>query len=306
MEQYRAPQFLRRRPERIRFERYEKGAIWDTYRFRGETVAGREPNNLMVEFRVFNVTKKIDIVYRLRKKAITDPEAVYISFPFEVNQGKIFLDVPGGTIEAGVDQIPGSSNDWYTVQNFATARNSESQVVMGSPEIPLMQFGAINTGRYKAGAVPQSTNMYSWPMNNYWVTNFNADQMGELQWSYFINSSKDNSIGYATRFAWENRIPFLTRVLPAGAKGSKVVSPASVFNISSDNLLLVNMKPVEGENAVMLQLREIAGKPAKFAVTSDKVNFTKVTVCDVVGDPVAGNATTDFVPWENKFIKLSW
>ena len=148
--------------------------------------------------------------------------------------------------------------------------------------------------------------MYSWPMNNYWVTNFNADQMGELQWSYFINSSKDNSIGYATRFAWENRIPFLTRVLPAGAKGSKVVSPASVFNISSDNLLLVNMKPVEGENAVMLQLREIAGKPAKFAVTSDKVNFTKVTVCDVVGDPIAGNVTTDFVPWENKFIKLSW
>ena len=62
--------------------------------------------------------------------------------------------------------------------------------------------------------------------------------MGELQWSYFINSNlKDNSIGYATRFAWENRIPFLTRELPAGAKGSKVVSPASVFNISSDNLL---------------------------------------------------------------------
>lgn len=105
------------------------------------------------------------------------------------------------------------------MQNFATARNGESQVVMGSQEIPLMQFGAINTGRYKAGAVPQSTNMYSWPMNNYWVTNFNADQMGEMQWSYFINSSKDNSIEYATKFAWENRIPFLTRVLPAGDKG---------------------------------------------------------------------------------------
>ena len=74
MEQYRAPQFLRRRPERIRFERYEKGAIWDTYRFRGETVAGREPNNLMVEFRVFNVTKKIDIVYRLRKKPLPIPK----------------------------------------------------------------------------------------------------------------------------------------------------------------------------------------------------------------------------------------
>ena len=68
MEQYRAPQFLRCRPEKMRFEKYEKGDVWDTYRFRGETVAGREPNNLMVEFRVFNVTKKIEVVYRLRKQ----------------------------------------------------------------------------------------------------------------------------------------------------------------------------------------------------------------------------------------------
>ncbi len=306
MEQYRAPQFLRRRPEKIRFEQYKQGPIWDTYRFRGETVAGREPNNLMVEFRVFNVSKKIEVVYRLRKKAVTDPEAVYISFPFEVEKGKIHLDVPGGTIEAGVDQIPGSSNDWYTVQNFATARNSESQVVMGSQEIPLMQFGAINTGRYKAGAVPQSTNMYSWPMNNYWVTNFNADQMGELQWSYFINSSKDNSIEYATKFAWENRIPFLTRVLPAGNKETAIVQPASIFNIVPENILLVNMKPVEGENAVMLQLREIGGKSCQFAVTSDKVNFKKIVVCDVVGEPVSANPSLVFTPWENKFIKLSW
>ena len=39
MELYKAPQFLRRRPEKMRFECYEQGAIWDTYRFRGETVA---------------------------------------------------------------------------------------------------------------------------------------------------------------------------------------------------------------------------------------------------------------------------
>lgn len=43
----------------------------------------------------------------MRKKAVTDPEAVYIAFPFEVESGKIHLDVPGGSIEAGVDQIPG-------------------------------------------------------------------------------------------------------------------------------------------------------------------------------------------------------
>lgn len=306
MEQYKAPQFLRRRPERIRFEAFESGDIWDTYRFRGETVAGREPDNLMVEYRIFKVEKKIEVVYRLRKKAVTDPEAVYISFPFEMSDGKIHLDVPGGTIEAGVDQIPGSSNDWYTVQNFAAARSDKGQVVMGSQEIPLMQFGAINTGRYQAGAVPQSTNMYSWPMNNYWVTNFNADQMGEIQWSYFISSDTNASNQYATRFAWENRIPFLTRVLPAGHEKGTPLQPASLFRILPENLLLVNMKPVEGERAVMLQLREVDGKPARFEVEAGKINISRITECDVVGAPLKRKASVLFAPWENKFIKLSF
>ncbi len=307
MEQYRAPQFTRRRPEKIRFERYEKGNIWDTYRFRGETVAGREANNLMIEYRIYNTEKKIEVVYRLKKKAITDPEAVYIAFPYEVEQGKIFLDVPGGTIEAGVDQIKGSSNDWYTVQNFATARNDKMQIITGSQEIPLMQFGAINTGRYQAGAVPQSTNMYSWPMNNYWVTNFNADQMGELQWSYFITSTADNSTQYATRFAWTNRIPLLTRVLPAGEEpGPHTVAGTSLLNIEADNLLLVSMKPVEGENAILLQLREIGGKETKFSAESNNVRITKATVCDATGTPISKEKNISFKPWENKFIKLSW
>lgn len=306
MEQYKAPQSIRRRPEKMRFEHFEEGPIWNTYRFRGETVAGREPNNLMVEYRVFNVEKKIEIVYKLRKKAITDPEAVYVSFPYEVSGGKIYLDVPGGTIEAGVDQIPGSSNDWYTVQNFATARNNDFQVVMGSEEIPLMQFGAINTGRYQAGATPQSTNMYSWPMNNYWVTNFNADQMGEMKWSYFVSSSADNSIEYATKFAWENRIPLRTRVLPASNTPGKTIAATSLLRIIPENLLLVNMKPVAGENAVMLQLREIGGKKATFAVSSDKIRFGKPVVCDVTGTPIAKRSSLEFNPWENKFIKLTW
>ena len=154
-----------------------------------------------------------------------------------------------------------------------------------------MQFGAINTGRYKAGAVPQSTNMYSWPMNNYWVTNFNADQMGEMQWSYFINSSKDNSIEYATKFALGKPDSVLDPCFACRRlKRWSLSNRLPVFKIVPENLLLVNMRPVEGENAVMLQLREIGGKPATFSVTSDKINFVKTTVCDVVGDPVSGKS----------------
>ena len=305
MERFQMPQFLRRSPERMRFVHFEEGPIWNSYRFVTETPAGRDADNLIVEYRVYNVEKKIEIYYKLRKQAVTDPEAVYVAFPYELADGKIWLDVPGGNIEAGVDQIKGSSNDWYTVQNYAAARNSNSQIIMCSPEIPLMQFGAINTGRYEAGATPQSTNMYSWPMNNYWVTNFNADQMGQVQWSYFITSTSDNSIQRATRFAWENRVPLRTRVLPAGNDAKSLVSATSIFNIVPENLLLVNMKPVKNERAVLLQLREVGGKNASFAVESASMKFNKPVVCDVLGNPM-NEASLEFKPWENKFIKLSW
>ena len=307
LERYTYPRFTRRHPEKMRFEAYEEGAIWDTYRFKGETAAGIGHDNLTVEYHIYKVEKKIEVVYSLRKKAEAEPEAVYVSFPYQIEGGRIFLDVPGGNIEAGIDQIPSSSNDWYTVQNFAAARSPGVQVVMGSPEIPLMQFGAINTGRYQSGAVPQTTNMYSWPMNNYWTTNFNADQTGGLQWSYFITSSADTTAGFATRFAWENRIPFLTRVLQAGGREGKAAPSCGTFlTLRPDNLLLVNMSPVEGEHAVMLHLRETDGRSAVFAVTSDCVKIRKATVCDVTGKPIDEKGKAEFRPWESKFIKLSW
>jgi hypothetical protein len=300
------PEFTRHSPEKIRFARYKKGPVWDSYLFIGETTAGRETDNLTIEYRIYSVCKKIEIVYFLRKKATTDPEAVYISFPFDVENGKIYTDVPGGAIEAGIDQIPGSSSDWYTVQNFAAARNRDMQVVICSPEIPLMQLGAINTGRYEKGATPQTTNMYSWPMNNYWTTNFNADQMGGLRWSYFISSKNDQSIAFSTKFAWENRIPLLTRVLPAGNIKTAAVQPMSLLEIKSANLLLVNMKPIEEENAVLLQIRETGGKQTVFDFTSSVLKAVKVSVCDVLGDALPGNPAPIFRPWENKFIKLTW
>ena len=297
--------FTRTTPSQIHFTRYIKGPIWDTYRFQGDTAAGRESNNLTVEFRVYSVTKKIEILHTLRKRAETEPEAVYVSFPFAVENGKIHADVPGGTMEAGVEQIPGSSNDWNTVQNFVTIRNAQSQVVLCSPEIPLWQFGGINSGRFKTGALPQSTNIYSWPMNNYWYTNFNADQIGEFQWTYQINSTADSSLEYATRFGWANRIPFLTRVLPGTGKPAPLAKPESFLSIKPDNLLLVNMTPVEGERAVLLQLREIAGKKAVWGVSSPKVVF-KSTVANVLGEPLAETAEIVFAPLESKFIKLTW
>ena len=116
--------------------------------------------------------KRIDLVFKGRKLPVNDPEAVYVAFPFMLHDGKLHFEAQGGMVVPGENQIPGTSNDWNTVQNFAALRSPNAQVVLVSDEIPLMQFGGINTGRYDPAAKAESQQIFSWVLNNYWTTNF--------------------------------------------------------------------------------------------------------------------------------------
>ena len=142
-----------------------EGSIWHTIRFKGITETAYEANDAYsFELRVFNKAKRIDFAFALRKKPILEPESFYIAFPFELEGGKIHAEVAGGVMEAGVDQIPGSANDWNTIQNFVKVTSEDEQLVLVSHEAPIMQFGNINTGRFEYGAVPDHNHIYSWPM----------------------------------------------------------------------------------------------------------------------------------------------
>ncbi|MDX1285808.1 MAG: glycoside hydrolase family 38 C-terminal domain-containing protein, partial [Draconibacterium sp.] len=178
MEAFRLDNYTREPLEEVWFDNYLEGNVWNTIRFKGNTKAANDEGTYVFEIRLFNDTKRIDLAYSIEKKTVVDPEGIYIAFPFLLNDGQLAFDVQGGEIRAGIDQIPGSANDWNTVQNYARLSNSKAQILLSSQEIPLMQFGNINTGRYKAGATPESTHIFGWPMNNYWVTNFNAEQHG--------------------------------------------------------------------------------------------------------------------------------
>lgn len=68
-----------------------------------------------------------------------------------------------------------------------------------SLQIPMMEFGAINTGRFTSGAKPQSNRMYSFVLNNYWTTNFNTDQHGGMKWSYYVKSMGNASVESAAK-----------------------------------------------------------------------------------------------------------
>ena len=305
MEAFQLTDYQRSPADTMWFESYEEGPVWTTFRFKGESTTAVGPEGLLAEWRFYRQNGLIELVYRVRKKSITDPEAIYIAFPFKLDGGKIFAEVQGGVMEAGVDQIPGSANDWNTVQNFATVRNQQQQIILSSHKIPLMQFGGIQTGRYLAGAKPESNHIFGWPMNNYWTTNFNADQRGEFTFSYFITSSGNPGVDHATQTGWGLRVPVLARVLPPG-KPRGFERSWSLWSNQPENLLLVNARPIQKALEVILQIREISGREARFeGPFSAGGTLWRIAECDVNGKRLESeNNSIIFKPMETKFISI--
>lgn len=306
LDQFYLESYKRSSLDSVTFEGYREGPVWNSLHFTGSTETAQGDNGFGLEVRIYNTAKRIDFAYRLNKKRNTNPESIYIALPFKLEEAEIFADVPGGTIQAGVDQIPGSSNDWNTIQNFASIRNNDAQIVVGSHEAPLMQFGNINTGRFEKEAKPETTHIFGWPMNNYWTTNFNADQRGDFHWTYYITSVANDALSTATNFGWHNRIPLLPRIIPADNADSESSRQNSIMSEFPSNVLLVNSEPEE--RGVLLHLRETQGESAEFSPELRNGEATQFIETDVNGNSLSGrpSESIQLEPYEKKFIRLIW
>lgn len=256
-----------------------------------------------------NHKKKIELLYNMRKLANTDPEGVYIAFPFTgENSGKLVFEAQGGVVRPGIDQLPGSSSDWSTIQNFAAVKSDNSQIVFCSEDIPPVQFGDINTGHYYYRLKPESSHIYSWVLNNYWTTNFKASQSGELDWKYQITSSSDNSNSFTTKFGWGNRVPLLTRTNTGKQNAiSQQVSESFIDLSSTENLLLVHSRPTLNGKGIIMHLRETEGNHALLDIAKllQNPNIEAVHEVNALGEEINQiNSPLLIEHFETKFILL--
>jgi len=168
--------------------------------------------------------------------------------------------------------------------------------------MPLMQFGAINTGRFLAGAMPQSTHLFSWPMNNYWTTNFNADQRGGHSWTYNLTSDADASNSFATRFGWGCRTPYLTRIVPGAGKGDNRWEGSFVSGWPA-NIILVNAIPAADGKNFIIHIRETDGKPTSLNLINGLTGKPlRIEEVDVTGNLAAGDQSIGAL--ESKFFRI--
>ena len=292
------------------------GPIWQSLRLGADLDGCATNKGAQAEIRLYDTEKRIELHFDIRKLPVPTPESVYVTLPFHSPDAKLLYEGQGGLVSPGETQIPGSSSDWQTIQSFLSVRNAAGQIIIGSEQVPLVQLGDFNLGKWMPITRIAKPHVYSWVMNNYRFTNFRTEQEGEFKWHYYLTSTPDSSTATATRFGWSSRVPLVTRVLPpVRTKGARQTASTGtgptvipVMAFPTPNLLVVEYRPAADLKGIVLHLREVAGQPATLA-RKDIVSAARITRLDevnVLEQPVRSKVDTiNFQPWESKFVKLT-
>ena len=246
---------------------------------------------------LYDDVKRIDLTDRLDKIAVLEPEAVYFAFPFAVKgdapsgakvgkgigtAGKaakagrapagsplaVRFEIAGADMAPETEQLPGTTRDWHTVQHWAEFSGGGLSVVWSPREAPLVQFGDINTGKWLTKLDLANAWVFSYAMNNYWMTNFKASQDGRHEFAYAITSRSGGPDRVASsRFGGEHNAPLETAWIPAGATGN-LPAAGSFFAVDRPNVVVQALKISKDGTGLVVRLREIAGQAAEVRLSA--------------------------------------
>lgn len=212
------------------------------------------------EIMLYDGINRVDLENRLDKEDTTIPEAVYFAFPFKVERGGFLFEIADAMMRPEADQLPRTTRDWLTVQHWVEAANNERTVVWSPVEAPLVQFGDINTGKWLTKLEIRNSEIYSYAMNNYWMTNFKASQGGAVTFRYSITSRAGGSDpAQSSRFGWEVHTPLQAAWIPAESRGEDTAAGRSFFEVGSPNVIIQAVKMAGDGNGLIVRFREVAG-----------------------------------------------
>jgi alpha-mannosidase len=285
-----------------------RGPIWQSLHISADLEGCSTNNGLRGEIRLFETEKRIELHFAIRKLPVRTPESIYVALPFNAPGSVMLYEAQGGLVRPGLDQIPGSSSDWQTLQSFIALRSPAGQIIAGSEQVPLVQLGDLNLGKWQRVTAVEKPHVYSWVMNNYWFTNFRAEQEGEFKWHYYLTSTKDTTRSAATRFGWGSRVPLVTRVLPPVKAGrTHYLEQLSALSINAPGVVVVEARPGREPRSVFLHLREVEGQRVSLRgedlhtqrpiAGADEVNVLEETILAQIG-------SLTLQPYEAKFVRL--
>lgn len=191
----------------------ENGPLMQTIRMTS-TMAGAE--SVVYEISRTTLKDRIKCTIRIDKKAIRDKESVHIALPFNLVKPEVRIGMGDGYYKPSTDQTPGSNKDFFSVQRWIDVSGSGKGVTVSCPQGGLFEIGEmvneeqVNHGSKKwKDTYKDDDTLFVYLMNNYWHTNYKADQEGMVKIDLYLRFHQDFNATAAYRFGMESVRPLL-------------------------------------------------------------------------------------------------
>ncbi|HEX3625945.1 MAG TPA: polysaccharide lyase family protein [Verrucomicrobiae bacterium] len=239
---------------------------------------------ITMRVRLYRGIKQLDLIFELNKKETLAKEGVYLTFPFapDARKGGLWLDYPDEVTEPLKDQHASACRDWYSVQRWLAISDGDDTVELSSLDAPLFTIGEMTACVWPRELHLERGHVFGYIMNNYWHTNYKAEQGGRFVFRYSITSSAG---GFSKREAvvrgWNMYCP---AVAGRGDGDHKPVfsSPAASFaRVRPVGLPLTAIKGAEDGDGFIFRCCDYAGAGGTFKLTLPKT-VRDVTACNLV------------------------
>lgn len=210
------------------------------------------PGTSCMEQRItfYSYRPQIRINVRFLKHPVYEPESVYFAVPLKLSEGwKCSYDTAGQFVRLDEEQIGNVCRDWVTVDSCVSVYHGEGCVTLACPDAPLVQVGDFGFGR-ESRSIARSENplLLAWALNNYWDTNFCANQSGAMEFTYELTVRDAFHPTQALADGTAARNPCVL-----GASVSGEAAENTLLNIHGKSVVL-NMYPEEDCKAIRLIL----------------------------------------------------
>ncbi len=249
----------------------------------------------------------VELAARLDKAPVRDKESAHLAFPFALAGAAVRVDLGEAVIEPGRTQLPGSCLEFAGAHSAADVSTADVGVSVATLDAPLVEIGALTderlhgaTARSWRSAVAPDSALYAYVLNNYWHTNYKADQEGPIEARFAVRPHGPYDAAALRRFSSELEQPLLAFAVDPAAPPL-----AAPFTVEPASIVVASLRPVDGGRALLVRLYN-ASDAAVSAALAPALPGAALALSDetgAAGAPVNGPLTMP--PFATRTLRLS-
>lgn len=244
----------------------------------------------------------IEVEIKVKKLPVTRPHAIYFALPFAVGQAQRLAAIAGMTIDP-VREAISNGCPWWSLQEGFAVGDAKGAAYVATPDAPMAAFQRLPHGVSQVGDAALEHEGFSaiWLYNNYWETNFKADDAGNYH--FRVRLAFRSGAPVATelyRVAAHSRHPIAFHPLPdAGPQAPTWPAEGELLGIKSTTAQVSGFFPDEKTGEFRFVLTNPGPKPDEITLHGKYLRFAQARL--VTPEGVEKQA----VPVENETLRVT-